>query len=76
MKHMSAEEASINLPQLLQQLQAEEELLLKIEGKVVAKVTAVDASQHPNAHRLGFAKGKVKVSDDFDAPHEDFTPYM
>ena len=76
MKHMSSEEAASSQTQLLQQLQAGEELLLEIEGKVVAKVTAMEASQHPNAHRLGFAKGKVKVSDDFDAPLEDFAPDM
>jgi antitoxin (DNA-binding transcriptional repressor) of toxin-antitoxin stability system len=76
MKHMSAEEASINLPQLLQQLQAGEELLLEIEGKVVAKVTSVIEPQGPPYRMPGFAKGEFRISDDFDEPLEDFAPYM
>jgi uncharacterized protein (DUF433 family) len=32
--------------------------------------------EHPPQREIGFLKGKIIMSDDFDDPLEDFEPYM
>lgn len=76
MLHVSPQDLAAKFPELLEQLRDGEELLIEVEGKVVAKVSGLDGSTHPNAHRLGFAKGTFKLREDFDEPLEDFAPYQ
>ena len=58
-----------NLPALVEEAIAGEEIVLKRNGKPVARLTLADDEPHHNIRStLGLWKGKVWMSDDFDAP--------
>ena len=58
-------EAKSNLSRLVEEVEAGEEIVLARAGKPVARLVPIGA---PARRRLGRWKGKVKMSDDFDAP--------
>lgn len=66
----------------LKGLQSGEELLLQVEGKLVAKVVGLNevvptsGSNGPPYRQAGFAKGRLIVHDNFEDPLEDFADYM
>jgi len=57
-------EAKTTLSQLVEQVEAGEEVVLARAGKPVAKIVAI----RPARRRLGQWAGKVRMADDFDAP--------
>ncbi len=60
--------AEINsLPKALRQEVADFIAFLKMKTKTQSKL---------KAREFGFAKGKIKLSDDFDEPLEEFKNYM
>jgi antitoxin (DNA-binding transcriptional repressor) of toxin-antitoxin stability system len=68
MKIVDTQGSTTTLAQLVDQLEHGEELMLARGGKLVARVTAI-----PNGERrmLGQWRGRVRMSDDFDAPLPD-----
>jgi prevent-host-death family protein len=62
----NVQEAKMHLHQLLQAVASGAEIIIAKEGKPMARLSRVE-EKHPKI-RFGVLKGKVKVSDDFDAP--------
>jgi len=62
----NVQEAKIHLPRLIQAVAAGGEVIISEEGKPVARLSSIKEGW---SHiRFGVLKGKIKVSDDFDAP--------
>jgi antitoxin (DNA-binding transcriptional repressor) of toxin-antitoxin stability system len=51
-----------------------EEVIIAKGNKPVAKLVLLDELKPKR--KLGSAKGKIKISEDFDEPLEDFKDYM
>lgn len=69
MKTVNIHEAKTHLSRLLTRVVAGEEILIAKAGKVIARLVPV-GSQRPE-RALGIDKGRVVISDDFDAPLPD-----
>ena len=69
MKTVNIHEAKTHLSRLLTQVAAGEEILIAKAGKVIARLVPVSGQQPERA--LGIDKGRVVISDDFDAPLPD-----
>ena len=67
-------EASSNLPSLVKEVQAGEEVLILDNQKPVAKLVSMDAIS--NAPQFGSAKALFEIADNFDEPMECFKDYM
>jgi len=60
------QEAKMHLHSLLQAVASGAEVIIAKEGKPMARLSPVEETQ--GKIRFGVLKGKVRVSDDFDAP--------
>ncbi len=66
MKQVNVHEAKTKLSRLLQRVAAGEEITIANRGVPVARL--IPAAQ-PNAHReLGIERGRLRITEDFDAP--------
>ncbi len=67
-------EAKSSLSKLVKMAEAGEEVLIARNGKPVARLTRIKAS----APKLpwGILRGKIRMSDDFDAPLEVMKDYL
>jgi prevent-host-death family protein len=65
LKIVDVHEANTTLSQLMEQVENGEEVLLARAGKPVARVVAI---QNTGRRTLGQWRGRVRMSDDFDAP--------
>jgi len=65
----NVQEASANLPSLLQAVASGTDVIISDKGKPMARLSRIEESL-PKI-RFGILKGKIKVSDDFDAPLPD-----
>jgi len=66
MKMVNVHEAKTHLSRLLKRVAAGEEVVIAKAGRPVARLVPFAA---PSGKRsLGFAKGQVRISSDFDAP--------
>ena len=74
MSTVTLEEAQARLPQLLDQLQAGEELTITAHGQPLAQVKKAERTTWP-CH-AGSARGKIHLAADFDAPLDEFKEYM
>ncbi|MEH1998886.1 MAG: type II toxin-antitoxin system prevent-host-death family antitoxin [Nostoc sp.] len=74
MQQITLAEASRNLPELIEAALSGEEIIIIKDNQPVVKLTPVSAVKH--RPKYGSAKGLVTISDDFDAPLEDFKEYM
>jgi len=76
------EQAQQQLAQLIERLAAGEELVITLGGKPVARlVPEAKTNGAPKAPAkadrvLGSARGRIHISDDFDAPLDEFREYM
>jgi antitoxin (DNA-binding transcriptional repressor) of toxin-antitoxin stability system len=59
-------------PELFKLLQQHQEIILLQNNKPVAKITPIN---EPTKRQLGTATGLFQVSDDFNAPLDDFAEY-
>lgn len=59
-------EAKTNLSRLVDRAAAGEEIVIAKAGRPVARLVPVSRRTEPRS--LGLLKGRVRVSDDFDAP--------
>ena len=74
MHHINIDEAKTNLPDLIDAaINGEEVVIAKDDQHVVKLVPISQAKPRP---QFGSAKGLISISDDFDAPLEDFAEYI
>jgi len=66
--------AQVQLAELVQQAARGEDVILTDAGMPVAKIVPIAHAQGPR--EFGSARGLIHMSDDFDAPLEDFGEYM
>ncbi|MCF6208227.1 MAG: type II toxin-antitoxin system Phd/YefM family antitoxin [Ghiorsea sp.] len=74
MHQINIHEAKTNLSKLIQEALNGEEVIIAKGNKPVVKL--VPLQQVKKERKLGLAKGKITMSDDFDAPLDDFSAYM
>jgi len=67
-KIVNMHEAKTTLSQLVEQVENGEEVILARAGKPVARVVAI---RNTGRRTLGQWRGRVRMSDDFDAPLPD-----
>jgi prevent-host-death family protein len=69
MKSVNIHEAKTHLSRLLERVEAGEEILIARAGRPIARLVPVEP---PRERRTpGTFKGKISMSDDFDAPLPD-----
>ncbi len=69
MKTVNIHEAKTHLSRLLVEVAAGQEIVIAKAGKAIARLVPV-AGQRPK-RALGIDRGRVVISDDFDAPLPD-----
>jgi len=74
MNQVNISDAQLNFPDLVDATRRGEEFVILLDGKPAAKLTSADATAGRPV--FGSARGKVKMSHDFDEPLEDFADYM
>jgi len=74
MLQVNISDAPSNFSQWLNRALAGEEIVIIGHNKPVAKLVPVNGAK--SKRRIGTAKGKIKIADDFDAPSNDFREYM
>ena len=66
MKIVNIYDAKTRLSQLLREVAAGEDVVIAKDGTPLARLVPFDAGGE--VRELGFAEGRITVSDDFDAP--------
>jgi len=66
---VNVHEAKTHLSRLLEQVLAGEDVVIMRSGRPLVKLTPVASAPRPR--KLGSAKGKIVIADDFDAPLPD-----
>jgi len=74
MLQVNVHEAKTNLSKLIQKVVAGEEVVIAKGNQPIIKLVLIENLKPQR--RLGTAKGKIKIADDFDEPLEDFKEYM
>lgn len=74
MTHIALAEAQQRLAELVVAVGSGEEFVITLDGKPVAKVSA--AEKIAPVRKFGSSRGKVSMSDDFNAPLDDFADYV
>lgn len=67
-------EAKTHLSRLLQQVADGEEVVIAKDGEPVARLVAMP--KKPGVREMGFAKGQIWMSDDFNETPEEFKEYL
>ena len=75
MHKVTLEEASLNLPQLIEEAARGGDVVIVRDQHPVARIIAVE-SPAAGVRTFGSARGKITMADDFDAPLDDFKEYM
>lgn len=76
MQYINLTEASEQLPKLVDAALSGEEIVIQKDDQTAVKLVVVPLSKQEKRRRLfGIAKGQITMSDDFDAPLEDFKDY-
>jgi prevent-host-death family protein len=74
MKVVKIHEAKTHLSRLIKEAQAGEEIVIARGNTPIVKLVLLDSARPRGL--FGWAKGKIKMADDFDAPLEDFDEYQ
>ena len=74
MHQINIHEAKTHLSKLIQEALTGEEVVIAKGNKPMVKLVPV--SKQGIQRKLGTAKGKMVMADDFDAPLDDFAAYM
>ena len=74
MLQVNVHEAKTHLSKLIQKVVDGEEVIIARGNQPIIKLVLIEELKPKR--RLGTAKGKIKISDDFDEPLEDFEEYM
>lgn len=73
-RNVKVHEAKTNFSKLLKAVEDGDEVIVHRGDTPVARLVRYEESElRP---RFGALKGKIRMSDDFDAPLEEFEPYM
>ncbi|HEV2149239.1 MAG TPA: type II toxin-antitoxin system prevent-host-death family antitoxin [Longimicrobiaceae bacterium] len=67
-------QAQARLVEIVHEAADGEEIVLTEDGEPVARIIPISRRRRPR--EFGSAKGLIRMSDDFDAPLEDFREYM
>ena len=67
-------EAKTHFSKLIQKVTEGEEIVISKGNKPVAKLVKIPELEHKR--KLGSAKGKIKIAEDFNEPLEDFKEYL
>ncbi len=70
---MNIQKAKMNLSELIDKVLKGEDVVITINNKPVVKLIPIEELK--GKRKLGTAKGKVFISDDFDEPLADFIIY-
>ncbi len=73
MPHVDVDQAKQRLEELIEQAARGEEVVITKTGQPVARLSAATAKRQ---REFGSAGGEIWMSDDFDAPLDDFREYM
>jgi prevent-host-death family protein len=73
MKIVNIHEAKTHLSRLIQEVQDGEEIVIARGNEPVVRLVLVESARRRRS--LGWAKGVVRIADDFDAPLDDFADY-
>ena len=74
MEAVPIHEAKTQFSRLVARAEAGEEIVVRRGAKPVAKIIAYSAPLTPR--RPGALKGRIRVSDDFDATPDEFAGYV
>ena len=74
MLQITVKDAKIKLDDLIQAAKNGEEILIVTDNQETYKIVPVKKSKKPY-REFGTAKGLFSMSDDFDAPIDDFDEY-
>ena len=74
MHQVNVEEAKTRLPDLIDAAVGGEEIVITRDDQPVVKLVPIPRA--PSPPQFGSARGLITVSDDFDAPLEDFDEYV
>ncbi len=69
------EEAQAKLPELIEAALKGEEILIENFSNEVVLIKLLPVKRENSKRKLGFAKGQIRLAEDFDAPLEDFQDY-
>jgi antitoxin (DNA-binding transcriptional repressor) of toxin-antitoxin stability system len=75
MATITIQQAQMQLPELIEQMKPGEELMILKDNQPVAKLL-ISEQKKAWPCQAGSAKGKIKMSPDFDEPLEEFKEYM
>ncbi len=74
MHRVTIHEAKTHLSRLIQEVLVGEEVIIARGSQPVARLIALPEARR--RRRLGSAKGRIRIADDFDAPLDDFAEYQ
>jgi antitoxin (DNA-binding transcriptional repressor) of toxin-antitoxin stability system len=72
MHTIHVDEARSRLAELIGEASEGEDVVIAREDGTAVRLVPVESTPRP---RFGSARGMFRMSDDFDAPLEDFAPY-
>jgi antitoxin (DNA-binding transcriptional repressor) of toxin-antitoxin stability system len=73
MKVVNIHEAKTHLSRLIQEALEGEEIVIARGNEPLVKLVLVESARRQRS--VGWAKGQVKMTPDFDAPIDDFADY-
>ena len=73
MCQVNIHEAKTNLSKLIKKVVNGEEVIIAKGNKPIVKMVYIEENRPKR--KLGTAKGRIKIADDFDAPLDDFEEY-
>lgn len=74
MLNIDINQAKQRLPELVEKIISDGEIIITRGGHPVAKLVSI--AQSKKQRQFGTAKGLIKMADDFDSPLDDFKEYM
>ncbi len=74
MQQVKLDEASTQLPTLIDAAMRGEVVLITTEDERTVQLVPVERNKRPR--RPGSAKGLIEIADDFDEPLDEFREYM
>jgi prevent-host-death family protein len=74
MHQVNIHEAKTHFSKLIKKVMDGEEVIIAKGNKPIAKLVSINQSKP--TRKLGTAKGRIKMSSDFDEPLTEFADYM
>lgn len=73
MKIVNIHEAKTHLSRLIQEAQEGEEIVIARDNELLVRLVLVETARPRRS--TGWARGLVRIAEDFDTPLEDFAEY-